>query len=170
MNQIARRLLTLTSPPLLPALEKLAKVEIVAFGGKSQGTNAALLPQVVAAPPVSLQPGSSDLSEPLTAALSGSEGESLLGVIMLTDGRDNGGHDPTGVAARLASVLDTGEVRLERDGLGQRLPARVGLIALDEGLDDDEQLPQALRERLAFRIEAEALRGLCELALMPETV
>ena len=75
-----------------------------------------------------------------------------------------------GVAARLASVLDTGEVRLERDGLGQRLPARVGLIALDEGLDDDEQLPQALRERLAFRIEAEALRGLCELALMPETV
>lgn len=75
-----------------------------------------------------------------------------------------------GVAARLASVLDTGEVRLERDGLGQRLPARVGLIALDEGLDDDEQLPLALRERLAFRIEAEALRGLCELALTPETV
>lgn len=75
-----------------------------------------------------------------------------------------------GVAARLASVLDTGEVRLERDGLGQRLPARVGLIALDEGLDDDEQLPRALRERLAFRIEAEALRGLCELALTPETV
>jgi magnesium chelatase subunit D len=74
------------------------------------------------------------------------------------------------VAARLASVLDTCEVRLERDGLGQRLPAQVGLIALDEGLDDDEQLPLALRERLAFRIEADALRGLCELALTPETV
>ncbi len=74
------------------------------------------------------------------------------------------------VAARLASVLDTGEVQLERDGLGQRLPAHVGLIALDEGLDDDEQLPLALRERLAFRIEADALRGLCELALTPETV
>ncbi len=75
-----------------------------------------------------------------------------------------------GVAARLAAVLDAGEVRLERDGLGQRLPARVGLIALDEGLDDDEQLPVALRERLAFRLEADALRGLCELALTPETV
>lgn len=74
------------------------------------------------------------------------------------------------VAARLASVLDTGEVRLERDGLGQRLRAQVGLIALDEGLDDDEQLPVALRERLAFRVEADALRGLCALALMPETV
>ena len=75
-----------------------------------------------------------------------------------------------GVAARLASVLDTGQVRLERDGLGQCLPARVSLVALDEGLDDDEQLPQALRERLAFRIEADALRGLCQLALTPETV
>ncbi len=74
------------------------------------------------------------------------------------------------VAARLASVLDTGEVRLERDGLGQRLPAQVGLIALDEGLDDDEQLPVALRERLAFRVEADALRGLTEVALMPQTV
>ncbi|MEY2620121.1 MAG: magnesium chelatase ATPase subunit [Pseudomonadota bacterium] len=65
-----------------------------------------------------------------------------------------------GLAARLASVLDTGMVTVERDGLGQRLPARVGLIALDEGLDHDEQVPAALRERLALRVSAEALRGL----------
>ena len=103
-QEIARRLLTLTSPPLLPALEKLAKVEIVVFGGKSQGTNADLLPQIVAKPPPSLEPTSSDLSEPLTAALSGSEGESLLGVVLLTDGRDTGGHDPTGAAARLGNI------------------------------------------------------------------
>ncbi len=103
-KEIARRLLTLTSPPLLPALEKLAKVEIVVFGGKSQGTTPALLPQIVAAPPPSLQPSSSDLSEPLTAALSGSERESLLGVVVLTDGRDNGGHDPSGVASRLGNT------------------------------------------------------------------
>ncbi len=77
---------------------------------------------------------------------------------------------PPGMAARLASVMDTGEVTLERDGLGQRLPARVGLVALDEGLDDDEQVPAALRERLALRLEAQALRGLRELALQPETV
>lgn len=103
-KEIARRLLTLTSPPLLPALEKLAKVQIVVFGGKAQGTNTDLLPQVVAAPPISLQPTSSDLSEPLTTALTGSEGESLLGVVVLTDGRDNGGHDPTGVASRLGNT------------------------------------------------------------------
>ena len=75
-----------------------------------------------------------------------------------------------GVAARLASVLDTGEITLERDGMGQRLSARVGLLALDEGLDDDEQVPGALRERLAFRLEAHALRGLQAMALAPETV
>lgn len=63
-------------------------------------------------------------------------------------------------AALLAAALDTGEAVLERDGLACRLPARVGLVALDEGRDDDEQLPPALRERLAFRIEEAALAGL----------
>lgn len=58
-----------------------------------------------------------------------------------------------GTAARLAAVLDTQQVAMERDGLTQRPSARLGLVALDEGLADDEQLPGALRERLAFRIE-----------------
>ncbi len=75
-----------------------------------------------------------------------------------------------GLAARIASVMDAGEVRLERDGLGERLPARVGVVALDEGLDDDEQAPATLRERLAFRLDTDALRGLCDLALAPEAV
>ncbi len=68
------------------------------------------------------------------------------------------------LAARLASVIDTGEVTLERDGMGQRLPAHVGLIALDEGLDDDEQAPAALRERLALCVQAQALHGLSGLS------
>ena len=37
-------------------------------------------------------------------------------------------------AARLAAVLDQGEVVIERDGLAMRLPAEIGVIALDEGL------------------------------------
>ncbi|MFZ9284837.1 MAG: magnesium chelatase subunit D [Burkholderiaceae bacterium] len=75
-----------------------------------------------------------------------------------------------GQAARLASVMDTGAVTIERDGLGQRLPARVGLIALDEGLDEDEQVPAALRERLALRVQADALRGLEDVPLDPRAV
>jgi magnesium chelatase subunit D len=64
----------------------------------------------------------------------------------------------SGTAARLAAVLDRGEVLLERDGLAQRLPARLGMVALDEGLDDgDEALPAALADRLAFALRLDNL-------------
>jgi magnesium chelatase subunit D len=57
-----------------------------------------------------------------------------------------------GVAARLAAVLDTQEVAIERDGLAVRRPARLGMVALDEGAAEDEQMPGALLDRLAFRL------------------
>jgi magnesium chelatase subunit D len=56
-------------------------------------------------------------------------------------------------AARLAAALDHGELIVERDGLALRLAARLGVIALDEGLEPDERPPEALAERLAFRID-----------------
>lgn len=59
---------------------------------------------------------------------------------------------PIATAARLAAVLDTQEVAIERDGLALKLPARLGVVALDEGLADDEQVPTALLDRLAFLI------------------
>ena len=55
-------------------------------------------------------------------------------------------------AARLANVLDQGEVVLERDGMALRQPARLGMVALDEGDTADEQLPSALHDRLAFHL------------------
>ncbi len=54
-------------------------------------------------------------------------------------------------AARFGTVLDTGALSLQRDGLDRRIPTRVGLVALDEGASDDEQVPASLSERLAFR-------------------
>jgi magnesium chelatase subunit D len=71
--------------------------------------------------------------------------------------------------ARLSAVLDSGEVVIERDGLATRLPARIGLIALDEGREPDERLPDALLERLAFRIDLNevAARNLPEGAYGP---
>ena len=57
-----------------------------------------------------------------------------------------------GMAARLAAVIDTQEVATERDGLALRRPARFGVVALDEGFSDDEQMPGALLDRLAFRL------------------
>jgi magnesium chelatase subunit D len=60
-------------------------------------------------------------------------------------------------AARLCAALDTGEVALARDGLSEIRPARFGVIALDERIDDDragndERLPARLLERLAFQL------------------
>ena len=59
---------------------------------------------------------------------------------------------PVATAARLAAVLDTQEVAIERDGLALKLPARLGVVALDEGLADDEQVPASLLDRLAFLV------------------
>ena len=59
---------------------------------------------------------------------------------------------PPSTAARVAAVLDTQEVAIERDGLALKLPARLGMVALDEGMDDDEQVPSALLDRLAFLV------------------
>ena len=55
--------------------------------------------------------------------------------------------------AKLAAVLDSGEVVIERDGLATRLAARIGVVALDEGLKPDERPPDALAERLAFQVD-----------------
>ena len=55
-----------------------------------------------------------------------------------------------GLAARLAGVLDGGEAALERHGLARGMPAQVGLVALDEGREDDRPPPAALLDRLAL--------------------
>ncbi len=63
---------------------------------------------------------------------------------------------PPASAARIAMAMDTGSVSVERDGLGLVLPARFGIIALDESLEDEDAPPPALTERLAFRIDLRA--------------
>ena len=56
-------------------------------------------------------------------------------------------------AARLVAALDSGEVLLERDGLGMRIPARFAVVALDEGVTADETPPPSLLDRLAFHLD-----------------
>ncbi len=71
-----------------------------------------------------------------------------------------------GTAARLAGVLDRGEVGFERDGIGTRWDARIGLIAFDEGGPDDDAVAPALVDRLAFCTDLRtlSLRDVGELA------
>ncbi|MGA2293461.1 MAG: magnesium chelatase ATPase subunit D, partial [Bradyrhizobium sp.] len=55
-------------------------------------------------------------------------------------------------AVHITSAIDAGEIVVERDGVSLRMPARFGVVALDEGLDD-ELAPAPLRDRLAFHVD-----------------
>jgi magnesium chelatase subunit D len=61
-----------------------------------------------------------------------------------------------GLAARLAAVMDRASVQIARDGLIAEMPARLGLILLDEGLDDESIAPE-LADRCAFHVSLEGL-------------
>ena len=54
--------------------------------------------------------------------------------------------------AHLNAVIDSGEVMLERDGVSLRLPSSFGVVALDEGIDE-ERAPVSLCDRLAFHLD-----------------
>jgi magnesium chelatase subunit D len=60
-------------------------------------------------------------------------------------------------AARLAGAIDHGEVGFERDGMGARWDARIGVVVYDEGGEEDSPPPLALTERMAFRLDLRAL-------------
>lgn len=63
-----------------------------------------------------------------------------------------------GLAGRLAGVLDAGEVVVERDGAGGRSAARVGVVLLDEGVED-EAVATSLAERAGLWISADEAPG-----------
>jgi magnesium chelatase subunit D len=56
-------------------------------------------------------------------------------------------------AAHLSAALDNQEVMVERDGITARTPTRFGVIALDEGANDEEQVPDTLKDRFAVLLE-----------------
>jgi magnesium chelatase subunit D len=58
-------------------------------------------------------------------------------------------------AAQVAAVLDTQTVVMERDGLSVQRASRLGVVALDEGIGDDERTPPRLLERLGFHLSLE---------------
>ena len=59
---------------------------------------------------------------------------------------------PSAAAVHITAAMDARETIVERDGLSLRMPARFGVIALDEGLDD-EFAPGSLGDRLGFHID-----------------
>jgi magnesium chelatase subunit D len=60
--------------------------------------------------------------------------------------------------SRFLPALDDGEIAVARDGLAARQACRIGVVALDEGADDDERPPAALLDRLAIHLDLAGLR------------
>ena len=60
------------------------------------------------------------------------------------------------IAAHLCAALDRGELAVEREGSSSSTPCRLGVVVLDEGIDD-ERLAAPLRDRLAFSIDLDGL-------------
>lgn len=59
---------------------------------------------------------------------------------------------PSHTARCLCAVLDAGEVVTQREGVDIRAPAHIGVVALDEGLDE-EHVPAVLLDRMAFLLD-----------------
>jgi magnesium chelatase subunit D len=76
---------------------------------------------------------------------------------------------PPSTMVHLTAAMDSGEALVERDGLSLRWPARFGVVALDEGIDD-EMAPAALRDRLALHLDLDdiAVRDAEEFSLAGE--
>lgn len=101
--------------------------------------------------------GGLDLGATLQAgrpiALRGLLAETDGGVVRLAKAERLG----AGVAARICAVMDSGEAIAMRDGMSFSGAARFGVVALDEGADD-EHPPSALTDRLAFHLWLDELR------------
>jgi magnesium chelatase subunit D len=56
-------------------------------------------------------------------------------------------------AARVVAAMDRGAIDFDRRGVSAHSSARFGVVALDEGQSDEERTPEALTDRLAFRVD-----------------
>lgn len=54
--------------------------------------------------------------------------------------------------ARIAAVLDQGAINVAREGIAFAEETRFAVIALDEGASEEEQVAEALSDRLAFHV------------------
>ena len=62
-----------------------------------------------------------------------------------------------GTVARIATALDHGTIQVERDGHGERIACAMGVIALDESMEEDESVNPKLIERCAFYIDLDSI-------------
>lgn len=62
-----------------------------------------------------------------------------------------------GAVAKVVSALDNGFIAIERDGQSRRIDSHFGVVALDEGIEDDEHPNEKIRQRTAFLLNLDIL-------------
>jgi magnesium chelatase subunit D len=62
-----------------------------------------------------------------------------------------------GAVAKVVSALDNGFISIERDGQSRRIESHFGVVALDEGIEDDEYPNEKIRQRAAFLLNLDIL-------------
>ena len=62
-----------------------------------------------------------------------------------------------GAVAKVVSALDNGFISIERDGQSRRIESHFGVVALDEGIEDDEHPNEKIRQRVAFLLNLDIL-------------
>jgi magnesium chelatase subunit D len=74
--------------------------------------------------------------------------------------------------AHIAAVMDQGEIVVERDGFSAREATRLGVVALDEAVGDDEPVDAALADRLGLHIDLTpfAIGDIVDGPFMPEDI
>ena len=62
-----------------------------------------------------------------------------------------------GAVAKVVSAIDNGFISIERDGQSRRIESHFGVVALDEGIEDDEHPNEKIRQRVAFLLNLDIL-------------
>jgi magnesium chelatase subunit D len=62
-----------------------------------------------------------------------------------------------GAVAKVVSALDNGFISIERDSQSRRIESHFGVVALDEGIEDDEHPNEKIRQRAAFLLNLDIL-------------
>ena len=101
-KQIAERLLNETTSPLIDSIGEVGNVQLMVFAGEAANVERDMLAPTIADGLDSLNEELSDLSAPLSASFEADEQSPVIGVVLLTDGRDNGNNDLTAAAGMLA--------------------------------------------------------------------
>ena len=129
-KEIALRLLTSTTSPLLEQLNKSVQVDLVVFAGESEGAESELLQELIKNPPENISVEFSDISSAIHKQTAASEASQTIGVVLFTDGQDNSRNDVT----RLAEQLGNAKVPIYPVLLGSELQPRdiaIGLLTYD---------------------------------------